>query len=489
MFTKMIGIAFLLVLSSFQYAFAETERNSQFIDQSAWYNEKPIVFGTLKWATSIPGGTAGCGDPNDTNDKVMMYDASVFRRIAGSAYNPNKIYIYGVTALGNVALAAWRQTMPKESSSQERKIRASDTLSDWKTTVAICFGLRAQAYTMNGQGMSDVVLWYDGPIETRTSSPLDDGTGTGDVMTPVSGLSYGPGTSLPATDPIIANKPDFIIDRNRLFKDGTEQYVFGKSDTMCMEAKLKNIGQGKIDNDDRVRTRFLLSKGYKEDPHGDWIGIASFDTRGDHVEQGESHTETVCVSLVDKPYIVPGRVYNIVTCADRTEINNNDGGAYQEEHESNNCTTEMVFEVRGSYNFAITGIALSHNQPNAGDVIQATIGVSSTVDAPNADVPVSVFLSLNGDWNNRWIVDSFSISQQELQGGYASRVRNIAVPGSIGEFTLWVCANPNGEIPETYGNDNCQSVWLETLGTSPPQPQPLPGESGGAIISIIQFVL
>ncbi len=275
--------------------------------------------------------------------------------------------------------------------------------------------------------------------------------------------TLGGGIAKPATDPKVNNKPDFIIDRVRLLAADktTEKYRFKKTDTLCMEGKLRNIGSGKIGDNDEVKTRFMLSKGYKEDQHGDWHGVASFDTQGGHVEPGESHTETVCVSLADKSYVLPGNVYNIVSCADRTEVDNNDGGKYQEEHESNNCTTEAAFEVEGTYNFVANLPALPNNQFNQGETFSYVLGVGNTLDQPNEDVPVSVFMSPNSDWNGRWLVDSFTVPASSLPtGGSFWRSGNLTAP-SPGEYTLWACVNPNGTIPETNSLDNCKSLLFK----------------------------
>lgn len=281
----------------------------------------------------------------------------------------------------------------------------------------------------------------------------------------VIGVSPGPSSSKPITDPTSSGKPDFTIERLRLLDTGgAEKYRFKKTDTLCMEGKLRNIGSKGIDDDKEVKNRFLLSKGYREDAHGDWIGMASFNARGGHVEPGESHTETACVSLADKSYIQPGKVYNIVACADREEVDNNDGGKYAEEHESNNCTTEAAFEVEGTYNFLANLPALANSQPKPGEIFSYALGIGNTLDQPNEDVAVSVYMSPNQDWNGRWLVDSFMVPATSLPtGGSFWRSGNLMAPGP-GEYTLWACVNPNGVIPETNGSDNCGSQWFKSGG-------------------------
>lgn len=276
--------------------------------------------------------------------------------------------------------------------------------------------------------------------------------------------SLGGGFSTPATDPTSSGRPDFTVERLRLLgTDGVEKYRFKKTDMLCMEAKLRNIGSKGIGDDDIVRTRFLLSKGYKEDPHGEWRGIESFDTRGGHVEPGESHTEMHCVSLADKDYVLPGHVYNIVAYADRTEVNNNDGGRYAEEHESNNSTTEAPFEVEGTYNFTLNDFAMEKNVLSPGETVKVYANVRNALDQPNEDVSVSLYMSPNGDWSSRWLVDALVAPKDSLvaNGGIFWTDRYITFPSNAGQYTLWACVNPEGTIPETNGGDNCKSLWFE----------------------------
>jgi len=309
-----------------------------------------------------------------------------------------------------------------------------------------------------GQAVSSALDFFVSPaFAAKTLSSCAFRETSSDYESSISSL--GEGYPIPATDPKVVNKPDFIIARSRLFAVDrtTEQYHFKKTDTMCMEGKLKNIGSGKIGDSDKVRTRFMVSNGYKEDGHGDWHGIASFDTAGSHVESGESHTEIVCVSLADKPYIEPGKVYNIVTCGDRTEVNNNDGGKYQEEHESNNCTDEMVYRIDAEYDIDVDAVSMSDTAPKAGSVVQMSLHMKNLRNQPVEDVPISIFFAPNGIWNDRWLADSFLVPKENLpENGSFSQTRMLMVPGQ-GEYAVFVCANLEGIFPETYTGNNCQS--------------------------------
>ncbi|MDX9913408.1 MAG: CARDB domain-containing protein, partial [Candidatus Moranbacteria bacterium] len=111
-------------------------------------------------------------------------------------------------------------------------------------------------------------------------------------------------------------------------------------------ADSKNTGANGIDSDDEIEGRYFLSEGYKKDSSSDWIKIGSDITHGSSLEPGESHREDKAFRLWEYNIIQPGGVYNVVYCIDRIRNEDNDGGAYEEEHESDNCTTEAVFTVQ-----------------------------------------------------------------------------------------------------------------------------------------------
>lgn len=128
------------------------------------------------------------------------------------------------------------------------------------TSVSVC-----PTVCYEGQTVSSALDFFVSPaFAAKTLSSCAFRETSSDYESSISSL--GEGYPIPATDPKVVNKPDFIIARSRLFAVDrmTEQYHFKKTDTMCMEGKLKNIGSGKIGDSDKVRTRFMVSNGYKE---------------------------------------------------------------------------------------------------------------------------------------------------------------------------------------------------------------------------------
>ena len=166
--------------------------------------------------------------------------------------------------------------------------------------------------------------------------------------------SNGPGSTSAVTGSPAANPPDFIVNRSWLETvGGVEQYVFAKTDEVKMKAQFKNIGTGEIANDAIIQARAYLSKGYKEDSHNEWVRVGTDEIRGDSLDVGETHTETEGLKLWERSDIKPGKTYNIVWCIDRIADQNNGIGAWPERYESNNCSTETVFTVSGTFDFRI----------------------------------------------------------------------------------------------------------------------------------------
>ena len=160
-----------------------------------------------------------------------------------------------------------------------------------------------------------------------------------------------------------SGKPNFVGKSIRLYDtSGRERYSFKKTDEIKMRGILANEGTADIPSDKKVKSMFLMSKGYKEDPHGDWQKVGTDETKSENIRVGDSHEEEEGLKLWERSDIQAGRVYNIVFCADRTVADNNNGGDYAEIHESDNCTTEAAFEVEGTYNFTLASFSVGTNQ-------------------------------------------------------------------------------------------------------------------------------
>lgn len=159
--------------------------------------------------------------------------------------------------------------------------------------------------------------------------------------------SHGTGVGFvtQVTEAATPNLPDFIVTKAWLTTlRGTETYQYGLNESLNIKAQSKNIGAGLCGGD--ITGHFYLSKGYKEDVHsgdGAWRRVGSSTTHCSSLNPNNTHTETENM-VISNWITVPG-IYNIVYCIDHPLDDHNNGGDYPEEHESNNCSTEAVFEV------------------------------------------------------------------------------------------------------------------------------------------------
>lgn len=177
-------------------------------------------------------------------------------------------------------------------------------------------------------------------LMTWTIIPSAMATECGVIKTIKVGAS-GPGYETIPTDSATPGLPNFIGKKIEL-----SNYNPKKTDAIKVWGYFKNTGADDIDPDDEIESRFYLSKGYKEDSHSDWIRIGKEETKGSNLEVGETQREEEDLRLWDYNIIQPGGVYNLVACIDRIEDNDNGDGEYDEEHKSDNCTTEAVFTVQ-----------------------------------------------------------------------------------------------------------------------------------------------
>ncbi len=184
--------------------------------------------------------------------------------------------------------------------------------------------------------------------------------------------------------PDFTGKKTVLADINR-----NEKYKFLKTDEIKMRAKFKNAGDNDVDSDADIPVRYYLSKGYKEDSHDKWLRVGKDNIKGRNLDPGESHWEEEGLKLSDerfKDYIKEGKFYNIVACIDRTKDQHTGYGKYREIHESNNCTTEAVFEV------------VAPNQPPEGWLDEANCNqIRGWARDPNTTSPISVHLYADGE--------------------------------------------------------------------------------------------
>lgn len=289
--------------------------------------------------------------------------------------------------------------------------------------------------------------------------------------------SAGSGTTTTATDPPVSGKPDFIVNRNWLETvGGVEQYTYSKNDEIKMKAQLKNTGSASIPGSSYVETRFYLSDGAKEDAHSDWDRVGTDQTLGSNLDPGETHTETEGLKLWERTDIKPGKTYNIVACVDRIADQSNGIGAWAEKHESNNCSTEAVFMVSGSFDFRVTSVALGLGKTSllSGEVFTVdAVAYNAGDDAPT-DMRVGYYLS-GGELLNRVLLGTDNIRSSNFGSG-VSKAENLSyavAPLKPATYTLEACADYDNRVNETNESNNCTSFVFDVVDTNPPTVQHL----------------
>ena len=211
---------------------------------------------------------------------------------------------------------------------------------------------------------------------------------------------------------------------------------------------------------------FFLSQGYKEDRHSDWVPIGKERIKKGHLNVGEEKKERITLSLYDyflDGYIRPHQVYNIVACADRNKQRHNGDGHVPEEHKSNNCSTEAVFEVidtqappeNSSLNLVLNDAYLK------GGATQAYPGERLLIKARVTKTP---HRNVTSDPRIDYYLDNQFLEEDSIPSGVFNLSNEnweecyFTVSDSIGYHTLSVCVDPHNQISETNENDNCLEI-------------------------------
>ncbi|MDY0143542.1 MAG: hypothetical protein RBR97_16785 [Bacteroidales bacterium] len=260
-----------------------------------WDGKKPIVFGYISYP---PSNNNGCDWEGD-RDLALNFDISMFSHLAGSSFDVNNIHVDGI-ASGEWALFMWLNTW--FANEWERAIPSLNG-NNWgnRSIVSFCVGVSAQAGAFGGGPLENIIFWYDGDVQTTChSSPVyvpsstcpadkaDTSTVAGSLAASNSGRTAsdvtGFGSETVPTDSKTPGLPNFIGKKVEL-----SNYNPKRTDSIQIYADSKNTGANGIDSDDEIEGRYFLSKGYKEDPHSEWIGIGKKESNGFNLELGESH--------------------------------------------------------------------------------------------------------------------------------------------------------------------------------------------------------
>jgi hypothetical protein len=316
--------------------------------------------------------------------------------------------------------------------------------------------------------------------QTYTRYVTVDGAGNIGTDVPVaSALGFGARTPVP--DVPTSTPPDFITKRTWLTTPwGTETYKFGLQESFDTKAQSENIGDGPCKSGEisTITGHFYLSRGYKEDPHsgdGAWRRIDSTTTHCSNLEPGETNTETK--NTIISQWITEPGIYNIVYCIDHPLDDHNNGGDHPEKHESNNCSTEAVFEVTANpienvpdVDFTVSGFTVLQAPVYASDFIRlgAWITNSGTVNA-TADIRSSYTVSCNGGPTSV-LTDDGTMASTLVAGASAwEEIQTpVQLPNVVGTCTLTFTADSLGSQPESDETNNSTSLTV----TLAPRPAP-----------------
>ncbi len=298
-------------------------------------------------------------------------------------------------------------------------------------------------------------------------------------------IGVGPGTEIVPDTPPTPEPPDFVTKRVWLTTPwGTEVYKFGLGENFNTKAQSRNDGDGPCISTDLVQTitgHFYLSRGYKEDVHsgdGAWRRIDSTTTQCSNLLPGDSHTETK--NTVISQWITAPGIYNIVYCIDHPLDDHNNGGDHLEKHESNNCSTEAVFEVTGNQveNVPDTDLTVSVVRVKSGAVVLPAGGVTSLQMAIRNVGTVSATATIRSNYSFCGPLPSIFCTQVADDESIASELTPgrdqweetqvpIGVPSVPGNYLLKGCADYLGTQTETDETNNCLSMVVQVVIPSP----------------------
>ena len=329
------------------------------------------------------------------------------------------------------------------------------------------FGETVSAADIRAFGTINTINVYTGNVVAGNATKAVYGTGQG--------------YSIQAIAPPAPEPPDFVTTKTWLTTPwGTEVYKYGLNESFDTKAQTKNIGDGPCNPDDTTQTitgHFYLSRGYKKDPSsGDGARrrIDSTTTQCDNLKPGDTNTETKNTRIRD--WITEPGIYNIIYCPDHPLDDHNGVGDHREKHESNNCGTEMVFEVvEGTVNvpdvdFTPSGFTSLQAPVYAGDFIRlgAWITNQGTVNA-TADIRSAYTVSCNGG-PHTVLADDGTMASTLTAGASAweETLTPVQLPNVVGTCTLSFFVDSLGSQPETDETNNTESLTV----TLAPRPAP-----------------
>lgn len=291
-------------------------------------------------------------------------------------------------------------------------------------------------------------------------------------------IGIGPGSYQESTDSPILGLPDFYVES---LKTTDGRYAFLQTETIQIHAIIGNDGDADWDNGTRddMYVMLLLSKGSEEDAHSDWKNVGMQQIQKGNIDVGTHKDEYFSVNLAtlnNGLALAPGK-YNFVVCADRKEEQDNGDGEVLEKHKSNNCSTELVFDVLPDPNYVepkpnLVPYAFGFIQTPtyAGDFARfaASIRNQGNFKLP-ADIRSTYSVSCNG--NAEIVLTDDGTAADELEPGESMTEATdspVQLPTTPGTCTAYFRVDTGGVAAESDENDNVASFTFTLL----PRPQP-----------------
>lgn len=373
---------------------------------------------------------------------------------------------------------------PALSNFQCRSLANSPGVLCWSGTPTTCEdGQQHTWYHKNDEGAylseSNSSTWQkciQTTVSTNIFAYLDGGYGVGGV---------GPGTETEATDNPTPNLPDFAGTKSWLETPwGTEAYRYGLNETIKMKGRFENKGDGPCQSGepDGIVLHAYLSFGYKEDPHsGDraWQRVASDTISCSSLKPGDTHTDTE--SLIIRNYISTPGIWNIVWCGDHPQNDHNNGGDHAEKHESNNCTTEAVFEVTADpiVNKPDTDLIISVIEVKGGATVLAGGGLTNLKMAiqniGTMTPPAGKFRSSYSFCGPLPNTACTQVADDESEASNLTPGRDlweetlvpVRIPSTLGTYLLKGCADYQGDVSESEEENNCATRTVQVVDAKP----------------------
>lgn len=442
------------------------------VTEKEWPEGKPKVFGVL-----------GSPPPNNNNcsggDLALTFNISVLAKLAGDQFDVNKIYVDGIGSGGDYALNIWLWNWNNNGHGYSLPPLIIGNNWSGTNTISVCVGSAVQGLTLNSQ-LKSIVFWYNGsvsttqqpfPIDRPAGDPMDMGKTEDSLAVSSNGNTVanfnGSGIATRETESPNPGKPDFIVNKVWLTTvGGAEQYAYNITDEIKMNAELKNIGDDDIPGSSYVYTRFYLSRGYKEDSHNEWVRVGTDQTLGSNLDPGETHSEQEGLKLWNQDIVKPGKTYNVVVCTDRTADQSNGSGDWIEKHESNNCSTEAVFTVNGSFNFRITSLALGGGKTSLspGEVFSVDAVAQNAGDSAANDTRIGYYLS-GGNIQGEMLIGTDAVKEENFTAGISKSetLSSVVAPNIAGLYTLKACTDYDNRVQEINEGDNCMSINIDVI--------------------------